>query len=91
MVDMSCLIGAALTVVFLFAALAFLSNSPVSLVAGPDATNDDMPTADGEPRDVPDSVITVYAPDHLYALGYVVVPSQQHRVRLDCSESEARS
>lgn len=87
MVDMSCLIGAALTVVFLCAALAFLSNSSVSLVAGPDATDDDdMPTGDGEPANVPDSVITVYAPDHLYALGYVVVS----HTPAHGTESEAR-
>ena len=46
---------------------------------------------DGEPRDVADedSVIYVYTlpegayPPHLTALGYVRVPSQQHRQRLD--------
>ena len=86
MVDMICLIGAALTVVFLCAALAFLSNSPVSRVAGPDAIDDEMPTNDGEPHDVPDSVITVYAPGHLPALGYVVVSHGTHS-----TESEARS
>ena len=59
-------------------------------LTGPDAALDDdedIPTADGEPRDVGDTIITIYAPWHLPALGYVVVPSQQpsqqHRRRLD--------
>ena len=50
-------------------------------LTGPDAALDDddedIPTADGEPRDVADTIITIYAPSHLPALGYVVVPSRQ--------------
>ena len=49
---------------------------------------------DGEPAVVDDdSVIYVYTlpegayPQHLTALGYVRVPSQQHRVRLDVEAS----
>ena len=68
-------------------------------LTGPDAALDDdedIPTADGEPADVGDTIITIYAPSHLPALGYVVVPSsqrpsRQRRQRLDCSESEARN
>lgn len=50
---------------------------------------DDTPTGNGEPMVIDDTIITVYAPSHLPALGYVRVPSQQHRQRLDCSDCEA--
>ena len=64
-----------------------------SLTAAWEAALDDT---DGEPRDVADEdgVIYVYSlpegayPPHLTALGYVRVPSRQHRVRL--AECEAR-
>ena len=77
----------ALAVIVLCGALA-LATSPTHPLTGPDATDDtdDTPTADGEPADVGDTIITVYAPDHLPALGYVIVPAQssrQHRQRLD--------
>jgi len=59
-----------------------------NITAAWDAALDDT---DGEPVVVADedSVIYVYTlpegayPPHLTALGYVRVPSQQHRVRLD--------
>ena len=63
-------------------------------LTGPDAALDgdddeDIPTADGEPRDVGDTIITIYAPWHLPALGYVVVPSRQHRQRpADCEAAQ---
>lgn len=43
---------------------------------------------EGEPVSVI-YIYTPYAPDHLAALHFAPAPSQQHRVRLDCSESEA--
>ena len=88
----------ALAVIVVCGALA-LATSPTHPLTGPDATettddDDDMPTADGEPADVGDTIITVYAPSHLSALAFVRVPhtpsqpSRQHRQRLD---GEARS
>lgn len=78
----------ALAVIVVCGALA-LATSPTHPLTGPDATemsDDETPTADGEPADVGDTIITVYGPNHLPALGYVIVPAQpsrQHRQRLD--------
>ena len=77
----------ALAVIVVCGALA-LATSPIHPLTGPDATettddDDDMPTADGEPMVIGDTIITVYAPSHLPALGYVHIPSRQHRQRLD--------
>ena len=83
----------ALAVIVVCGALA-LATSPTHPLTGPDATettddDDDIATANGEPMVIGNTIITVYAPSHLPALGYVIVPaqpsqpSQQHRQRLD--------
>lgn len=82
----------ALAVIVSGFALAVLS-SPSSPLTGPDATeatdDDETPTADGEPMVIGDTIITLYAPSHLPALGYVIVPSRQRRQRLDGADCEA--
>ena len=93
----------ALAVIVVCGALA-LATSPTHPLTGPDATemsdDDDMATANGEPLAVADDVIWIFAdtgnPDaaRMAWLNYVRVPlsrqsSQQHRQRLDGSESEA--
>ena len=86
-IDTSYVVAGALAVILIaFTALA-LGHTATHPLTGQDATDDDE--TGSEPMVIEDTIITVYAPGHLPALGYVRVPSQQHRMRLDCSDCEA--